>query len=114
MLVHTGRQYGSRTDTIPGKSDEELYHGPGVPWYVMLSEGRYKYIRNLVDYIRNLVDGEVEELYDLSADPEELTDVAADPLHRRRLLRFRDATIAELIRTDAGMVDHLPSVADDQ
>lgn len=105
MLVHTGRQYGSRTDTIPGKSDEELYHGPGVPWYVMLSEGRYKYIRNLVD-------GEVEELYDLRADPEELTNLAADPLHRRRLLRFRDATIAELIRTDAGMVDHLPSVAD--
>jgi arylsulfatase A-like enzyme len=104
LLVHTGRQYGSRTDTIPSTGDGELYHGPGVPWYVMLSEGRYKYIRNLVD-------GEVEELYDLRADPEELTNLATDPTHRRRLLRFRRATIAELARTDAGMVDHLPSVA---
>jgi arylsulfatase A-like enzyme len=105
MLVHTARTFGSSTDTIPGSDDPDLYHGPGIPWYVMLSEGRYKYIRNFVE-------GEVEELYDLRNDPEELSNLATDPMHRRRLLRFRSATIAELKRTDAGMVDHLPRVAD--
>lgn len=103
MLVHTGRRYGSATDIVPASDDPELFHGPGVPWYVMLSKGRYKYIRNLVE-------GEVEELYDLDQDPEELTNLALDQSHLETLRMFRSATIAELRRTDAGLVNDLPTV----
>lgn len=105
MLVHTARQYGSATNVVPAKDDPELYHGPGVPWYVMLSQGHFKYVRNLVE-------GEVEELYDLKKDPDELSNLASDPDHAERLRSFRKATIVELKRTGAGMVDNLPRVAD--
>ena len=102
MLVHTARQYGSNTIKIPTKDDPELYHGPGVPWYVMLSKGHFKYVRNLVE-------GEVEELYDLRHDPDELENLAFKADQRQRLREFRAATIEELRRTKAGFVDALPS-----
>lgn len=103
MLVHTARSYGSATDVIPPTGDKALYHGPGIPWYVMLAEGRYKYIRNLVA-------GETEELYDMRGDPSELVNLAHDPQHDALLRRLRRATVAELKRTDAGMVVNLPPV----
>ena len=61
-------------------------------------------------YIRTLVEGELEELYDLHQDPEELTNLALNPDFAQQLATLRKATIAELRRTDAGMVDNLPSV----
>ena len=103
MLVHTAKQYGSETHQVPDKEDPRLYHGPGVPWYVSLSEGRYKYIRTLIA-------GETEELYDVASDPHELTNLASEQQHRKRLQRFRAAAIIELKRTDAKMVDNLPPV----
>ncbi len=103
MLVHTGKIYGSATNKIPGKEDPTLYHGPGIPWYVMLSEGRYKYIRNLVE-------DEVEELYDIESDPNELINFARSPDHAALLKKFRVAAIAELRRTKAGFVDRLPKI----
>ncbi len=103
MLVHTAAQYGSDTAVVPGIDDPRLFHGPGVPWYVMLADEEYKYIRNLVP-------GEVEELYHFDSDPDELNNLALDPNHRRRLTKMRAATIDELRRTDAAMVDHLPPV----
>ena len=104
MLVHTGKAYGSTTDQIPGKDDPRLYHGPGIPWYVMLARGNFKYVRNLVE-------GETEELYDLQSDPGELTNLVADPNQSSRLVEMRKAAVAELRRTDAGFVDQLPAVA---
>ena len=103
MLVHTAKLYGSKTNTIPPKTDRAIYHGPGVPWYVMLSEGRYKYVRNLIA-------GETEELYDIHKDPDELHNLAHDAKNDSVLKRFRAATIDELRRTRAGMVDNLPAV----
>ena len=101
MLVHTGKFYGSATVKIPAKNDPALYHGPGVPWYVMLAEGRYKYVRNLIE-------GEVEELYDLEKDPDELINLALQPRHAQRLAGFRAKAIAELRRTQAPFVDAMP------
>ena len=75
----------------------------GIPWYVMLTEGRYKYIRNLIE-------GEVEELYDLESDPEELINFALSPDQSGLLKKFRAATITELRRTKAGFVDRMPKV----
>ena len=104
LLVHTAKQYGSDTDSIPDKSDPKLYHGPGVPWYVLLSQGRYKYVRTLIE-------GETEELYDLVSDPDELRNLAGDADYADLLKRYRKTAIKELKRTDAGFVDKLPSVA---
>ena len=106
MLVHTGKLYGSATDQIPARDNPALYHGPGIPWYVMLSEGRFKYIRTLIE-------GETEELYDLQNDPDELANKAHDPQFKQTLTRLRRATLAELRRTRAGFIDHLPAVGAD-
>jgi arylsulfatase A-like enzyme len=102
LLTLTGSTYGSDTDLVPYSAEERKLMR-GIPWWVSLREGRYKYIRTLEA-------GEVEELYDIDADPEELTNLALDRNHADRLARMRQATIAELRRTDAGMADHLPPV----
>jgi len=104
LLVHTAKSYGSDTNVVPAKGDPALLHGPGVPWYVMLSRGHTKYIRTLIE-------GEVEELYDLKKDPEELNNLALLPAYRKELLAFRKEAIKELKRTDAKMVSNLPKVA---
>jgi arylsulfatase A-like enzyme len=101
MMVSTGTNYGSNTDTIPPKDDRRLYMGPGVPWYVILAQGRYKYIRTLVE-------GETDELYDMVSDPEELRNLAGDPAYRDILEQYRQAAIDELRRTGARFADQLP------
>jgi arylsulfatase A-like enzyme len=100
LLANTNRSYGSATNNIP--TGEKLYQG-GVPWYVLLRQDKYKYVRSFAA-------NELEELYDLQADPEELTNLAIAPDHKQTLRRFRKETIAELRRTDAGFVDSLPPV----
>ena len=91
--------YGSDTNVIP--KGEGAFHGQ-VPWYVMLREGRYKYIRPLIE--------DLEELYDLKADPEELDNLAVKPEHRETLERLRASAIAELRKDGAGFVDSMPPV----
>ena len=100
LMTLTGRKYGSDTDTIP--TDSSLYLA-GIPWWVSLCQGRYKYIRTLME-------GEIEELYDLKDDPDELTNLALTPQHSALLERLRQATLDELHRTGAGMADLLPIV----
>lgn len=68
----------------------------------MLAEGKFKYIRNLIE-------GETEELYNLDKDPHELHNLATKKFHQRRLQKMRQSTVNELHRTDAGMADHLPA-----
>ena len=99
LLTHTGQSYGADTDAIP--TGPRLTVTSGVPWYALLRDGKFKYIRNLVE-------GETEELYDLEADPEELTNLAGRAEHRPLLSELRAKTMEELRRTDAGFVDVLP------
>ena len=103
MLVHTGKLYGSDTNEVPPVGDPRLLHGPGIPWYVMLTEGKFKYIRTLIA-------DETEELYDFESDPDELVNLAHNPKYKDTLLKFREATLAELKRTEAKMVNNLPPV----
>jgi len=104
MLVHTAKQYGSNTAVIPPKGDPKATHGPGVPWYVMLAEGRYKYIRNLVE-------GEVEELYEVRKDSDEMKNLAVDQDHQEVLKEYRAKAVAELKRTKAPFVDAMPKAS---
>ena len=99
MLVATGQKFGSDTNVIPQGKD--AFHAD-VPWYVMLRDKRYKYVRPLIH--------DLEELYDLQEHPEELNNLAVKSLHQSRLRRMRAAAIAELRRTKAGFVDCMPPV----
>jgi arylsulfatase A-like enzyme len=99
LLTHTAQSYGAETDTIP--TGERLTADSNVPWYALLRDGRYKYVRTLVE-------GEVEELYNLDADPEELTNLAVKSENLPLIESLRAKTTAELRRTDAGFVDSMP------
>jgi arylsulfatase A-like enzyme len=101
MMPFTADKFGADCDTVP--APPRNYHKAGIPWYVMLVEGRHKYIRTLDA-------NEPEELYDLLADPDELTNLATDPIHADTVKKLRAAAIAELKRTNAKMVDSLPPV----
>ena len=67
------------------------------------------HLKGYGDYIRWIVDDEIEELYDLWSDPGELTNLAMDPRHRATLEDYRRRLETELRRTHAGIVNHLPA-----
>jgi arylsulfatase A-like enzyme len=99
IFTFTARSFGAETDEIP--TDRRLTAGSGVPWYALLRDGRYKYVRYLVA-------GETEEMYDLDADPEELMNLAARPENAALLEELRRKAIEQLRLTDAKFVDRMP------
>lgn len=101
MLPFTADKFGADCDVVPPPPGNR--HKTGIPWYLMLAEGRHKYIRTLES-------GEPEELYDLLTDPEELTNLAARSENSDLVKKLRAAAIAELNRTGAKMVNSLPAV----
>ncbi|MDA7921312.1 sulfatase-like hydrolase/transferase [Verrucomicrobiales bacterium] len=109
LTVHTGDSYGSASNVVPVGDDEasrsKLYMSGDVPWWVSLVEADLKYIRTLVP-------GEPEELYDLTDDPAELVNLALDAKHSETVVRLRNATIAELKRNGAKLVETMPAVAE--
>ena len=105
LMTLTGRRYGADTDTIPATFEEQQVGG--VPWWVSLTRGRTKYIRTLLP-------GEIEELYDLENDPAELRNLALEPEYRSVLVAFRDAAVNELRRTGAGFAESLPPTGTDK
>ena len=100
LISQTNRLYGSATSPLP--VGEAVYH-KGLPWYVSLTKGRYKYIRYLAD-------GEGEEFYDLETDPDELQNLIAAPRHAEEIDRYRFDLISEMRRTQAPFVDTMPPV----
>ncbi|MCB1234480.1 MAG: sulfatase-like hydrolase/transferase, partial [Verrucomicrobiae bacterium] len=106
LTALTGASYGTDCDAVPdpAKEKDKLLRGNGIPWWVSWREGKHKYIRTLVA-------DEIEELYDLEADPEELDNLALKSGYRDTVLRYREATLGELRRTGAKMADALPPVA---
>ena len=102
LTVLTAQKYGSDTAIVP-TDKKDLIIGGSVPWWVSLRQGKYKYIRTLVK-------DEIEEIYDLQADPEELHNLALERKYSKRLKQFRTATLTELRRTKAPMAGNLPPV----
>lgn len=98
MMAATGQTFGSATNTIP--TGEGVMHG-GVPWYVMIRDRRYKYVRPFVH--------DLEELYDMQKDPEELDNLAVKPEHKALLAKMRGKALVELRKRKAGFVDRLPA-----
>lgn len=103
LMTHTSDSFGSDTKVIP--TGARLTHQGGVPWWVLLRDGRHKYVRTLVA-------GETEEVYDLAADPEELHNLAVESSQRQLLQSLRAKAIEELRRTDAEFVDAMPPTLD--
>jgi arylsulfatase A-like enzyme len=97
LLEHFQKMFGKQTDRgLTGKDGFA-----GIPWWILLRQGKYKYIRTLVE-------NEIEELYDLESDPAESRNLALDPSFRETLAAQRGSFLAELKRTNAALVDRLP------
>lgn len=97
LLEHTHWFFGTETDR--GLTGEDSTGG--IPWWVGIWEGRYKYVRTLVP-------NEIEELYDFTQDPDDRHNLALDADHAPLLKEYRSKMLAELTRTKAGMVKNLP------
>lgn len=98
-LLMENTRYNFGEDTNGGCGEAEN----GLPWWVSIRKDQYKYIRWLVP-------GEIEEMYDLENDPEELENLALESEYHTLLADYRQQAIGELRRTEAGMVDNLPPV----
>lgn len=95
MMEHIGLRFGDAR--AEDRSSKEINAKLYVPWWQFLRQGKYKYVNTLVP-------DEIEELYDLEADPHELKNLALDPAHRAVLDEYRKRLLAELQRTEAGLV----------
>ena len=101
LMAFTGQVYGSETDKIP--TDETISNTAGIPWWLSVVSGRYKYIQTLIA-------GETAELYDLENDPKELHNLAHKAEYKETVAKMKALMISELKRTDCGFANKLPKV----
>ena len=99
LYTNTGQDFGSSVlATLEGAKPAR--HS-GVPYFAAVRHGDLKYIRYLVS-------GEPEELYDLGTDPEEQTNLAGDARHAADLDHLRALWLQELRATDARFLALIP------
>jgi len=96
LLTYTDRAYGSDTRNLPST----VYGSSGIPWWVSYRKNNYKYIKNIAP-------GEIDELYDIDADPDELINLASYPEYQPVLFEYKREMMAELKRTNAPFVDKI-------
>ncbi len=92
LYEHMGQDYGSNATRAVAEQKKATHSG--VPYYVALRQGKYKYIHYLAG-------NEPEELYDLQDDPEELTNLATESRLQETLEGMRTALQEELRNADA-------------
>jgi arylsulfatase A-like enzyme len=103
LLAHTGMSFGENCDVVIEMKDDPIYQKQKVPWWISLRTDRYKYIRNLLP-------GETEELYDMKNDPDEIWNLAIGKDHLTLLRKLRKKTIRELQKTDCAFAQKMPHV----
>ncbi len=96
LIAYTARIYGSDTADLSQSTDE----GNEIPWWISYRKHNYKFIKTLLT-------GETEELYDLNYDPQELTNLAFYPEYQTTLKQLKREMLAELRRTQAPFVDQI-------
>jgi arylsulfatase A-like enzyme len=92
LFTHMGQDYGS--NAAKALAGEKAAVHSGVPYFVAVRHGPYKYVRYLGAE-------EPAELYDLKSDPEELTNLAGSETHRETKERLHKMLRDELTRADA-------------
>ncbi len=96
LMAYTARIYGSDTQDISQSSDD----GSDIPWWVSYRKHNYKFIKNLLP-------GEIEELYDIDADPDELINLAFYPEYQYQLKQLKSEMLNELRRTKAPFANQI-------
>lgn len=101
LMINTTYEYGDRITERLKQKDYDAFKRKGIYAWIMMCEGKYKYIRHLKDDC-------LEELYDLEKDPDELNNLAVDLAYKNKLSELRDKAVKEFKRKDGDFVDHLP------
>lgn len=96
LIAYTARIYGSDTEDLSQSTDS----GSDIPWWISYRKHNYKFIKYLLP-------GEIEELYDIDADPEELINLAFYPEYQVQLKQLKSEMLAELRRTHSPFVDQM-------
>lgn len=110
LQTYTGNLYGDEAVTAALRRARETgdwspliaERATGTRAWLMLREGRHKYVRYLYD-------GYIEELYDLAADPHELTNLAVRREHHPLLATLRKKLVAGFAARGATFLDLLPA-----
>jgi len=92
LYEHSGDDYGH--DVTEAVMSESIVKHAGVPYYLALRQGRWKYVY----YLQR---SEPEELYDLHQDPDEQKNLASVPENQDRRTQMLRALRNEAKRSDA-------------
>ena len=108
LQTYTGNIYGEeqlieelKKAHKTGEWEKFNTHKTGITAWVMVRQGKYKYIRYMYkDYL--------DELYDLEADPEELYNLSVRPEYHDTKLKMRALLTKELKKGGAKFLRLLP------
>lgn len=101
LMINTTYEYGESVIEKLKSEDYEAFERRGLYAWMMMREGKYKYIRHFKDDV-------IEELYDLKQDPDELNNLAVNAGYYEKLTELRRKTVEEFRKKDGDFVDHLP------
>ncbi len=102
LLVNSTYEYGSSVSHHLKNKDYEVFTRRSLYGWMMMRDGKYKYVRHFKD-------GVIEEVYDLSVDPEEQNNLAVNPAFLAQLKALREKTLVEYRKKGGDFVQHLPA-----